>query len=71
MSHHLLTETGAARLLALTTAQVRRLVAAGAVPVVELPNGEVRFDAEDLRRWAGNFRRQPVICRPARGTLTR
>jgi excisionase family DNA binding protein len=65
----LLTETGAARLLALTTNDVRRLVRRGEIPTVELPNGEIRFDGEDLRRWAATFRRTPVICRPVRETV--
>jgi hypothetical protein len=65
----LLTETGAARLLALTSNEVRRLARRREIPIVELPNGEIRFDAAEIVRWAATFRRPPVICRPLRETV--
>ena len=60
----LLTETGAARLLALTSNEIRGLVRRGEIPTVELPNGETRFDPEEVRRWAATFRRAAVSRSP-------
>ena len=60
MMLRLLTETGAARLLALTSNDIRRLVRSGLIPTVELPGGETRFDREDLTQWVAGFRRSAV-----------
>ena len=70
MMLRLITESGAARLLALTSNDIRRLVRSGLIPTVELPGGETRFDPEEVRRWAATFRRAAVPRSPARETIT-
>jgi excisionase family DNA binding protein len=55
----LLTDSEAADFLRLTTRQVVRLAKRGDVPSVNLPDGEVRFDLDDLRQWV-EARKRPV-----------
>jgi len=47
----LLTQDEAADILKLSARQVLRLAGKGQLPSIRLPNGEVRFDPGDLRRW--------------------
>lgn len=54
---HLLTDSEAAELLRLTPRQVARLAKRGELPSVELPGNEIRFDADDLRRWVDSHKR--------------
>jgi hypothetical protein len=47
----LLTQYEAADVLALTPRQVVRLASRGELPKVIFPNGEIRFDPDDLAEW--------------------
>ena len=47
----LITDSEAAEILCLTVRQVARLARRDDLPHVNLPNGELRFDADDLRAW--------------------
>lgn len=51
MNNQLLNLFGVARQLSTTRDQAKRLVDTGALPVVVLPNGEPRVDADDVRDW--------------------
>ncbi len=53
----LLTDTEAADILRLTPRQVLRLAGRGELPSVALPNGETRFDPDDIRRWVETRKR--------------
>ena len=57
MTTQLLNPADAAAVLMLTPAQVRTLVRKGQLPHVALPNGEVRFDPDDIRRWVETRKR--------------
>jgi excisionase family DNA binding protein len=48
---HLLTPADVAGWLSLPARQVKRLARRGDIPAVELPGGELVFDADDLREW--------------------
>lgn len=69
----LLTEYGAAELLNITPHQVRRLAREGRIPLVELLNGVVRFDARELLTFI-TMRTRPAVdeltTRPAIEELT-
>jgi hypothetical protein len=57
MGHELLVdETRVADALALTSAQVRRLVNRGDLPCRILPDGSRRIDPAELRQWIDNLR---------------
>ena len=65
MTHtRLLTDTEAAELLQMLTARLKRLAKAGKVPCVRLPDGELRFDSNDLAAWV------EVHKQPARAEVT-
>ena len=53
----LLTDSETADYLRLTTRQVVRLAKRGDVPSVNLPDGELRFDAADLHQWVESLKR--------------
>ena len=55
----LLTPSDAAAVLVLTPAEVNTLARKRQLPFVELPNGERRYDADDLQRWIDS-RKQPA-----------
>jgi excisionase family DNA binding protein len=57
MGQTLLTDSEAADFLRLTARQVARLAKRGELPSVNLPNGETRFDADDLRLWVETLKR--------------
>lgn len=48
----LLDVDGAAELLTLTREAVRTLAKRRQLPIIKLPNGKLRFDANDLLAWA-------------------
>lgn len=56
---NLLTDGEAARLVRMPPARFVRLVKAGEVPAVRLPDGEVRFLEADLWAWIERYR-QPA-----------
>ena len=53
----LLNPSDAAAVLMLTPAQVRTLVRRGLLPHVVFPNGEIRFDPNDIRQWVESLKR--------------
>lgn len=53
----ILTPDEAAELLKLSTRQTLRLVSRNEVPHFRLPNGEIRFDSDDLRQWLHTLKR--------------
>jgi excisionase family DNA binding protein len=55
-----LTESDAAAYLRISIRDLGRLVAARAIPFIELPGGQIRFDLEDLAAWCRTRRRDPV-----------
>jgi excisionase family DNA binding protein len=57
MTTNLLTDSEAADVLRLTPRQVARLAKRGDLPAVTLPNGETRFDPDDLRAWVESLKR--------------
>jgi excisionase family DNA binding protein len=57
MTNALLTYTEAADLLKLTPRQISRLVGRGELPSVRLPNGEIRFDPDDIHQWVESLKR--------------
>lgn len=59
MSTALLDVLDAASVLNMSTRHVHNLVRAGQLPHVAFPNGEVRFDLDDLRQWIES-RKRPV-----------
>lgn len=46
-------------MLRLTPRQVARLAKCGALPSIQLPGNEVRFDPDDIKRWV-EARKRPV-----------
>ncbi len=62
---NLLTDSEAADFLRLTTRQVVHLAKRGDVPSVNLPDGELRFDADDLRQWVESLK-QPATAEGTR-----
>jgi excisionase family DNA binding protein len=56
MNRSLLTPDGAANMLGISSGEVRRLVAIGALPHVTLPGGQVRFDPDELAGWCHTLR---------------
>jgi excisionase family DNA binding protein len=64
----LFTEDGAAAALRITPRQVRRLVDQRRIPFIELPDGQVRFDPDELAEWCRTLRRPAGVApctRPA------
>lgn len=53
----LLTEQTAARRLAISANRLQKLVREGKVPHIELPDGSIRFDVQDLEDWLESRRR--------------
>jgi predicted site-specific integrase-resolvase len=53
----LLTDSEAGDILKLTPRQVARLAKRGQIPSIELPNGETRFDSDDIRKWIETCKR--------------
>jgi len=47
----------AGRLLDMLPARVTRLAKRGDLPCVILPDGELRYSEEDLRKWVKGYRR--------------
>lgn len=70
---NLLTEFGAAELLNITPQQILRLARDSRIPVVELPNGVMRFDTRELLAFI-TMRTRPAVeeltIRPAIEELT-
>ncbi len=60
MSDRLLTIDDAAELLVMTPTRIRRLVKAGVLPHLALPEGEVRFTRDDLLAWRRSLRTPPL-----------
>lgn len=54
----LLTDIEVADLLQIPTSHVRRYVREDKIPYVILPGGDVRFLADELRRWIADRKRQ-------------
>lgn len=52
----LLSDIGAGRLLNMSSKRVRKLARAGLIPKIVLPNGEFRFDANDLQEWIATLK---------------
>jgi excisionase family DNA binding protein len=59
---NLLTDSEAADFLRLTTRQVVTLAKRGELPSVNLPDGEIRFDLDDLRAWVESLKK-PATAR--------
>lgn len=57
MTDTLLTTAEAAQLLRMLPARLVRFAKVGKVPTVLLPDGELRFDAADLRLWIEQHKR--------------
>ena len=55
-AQQLLTRSEAAELLRMTPTRVARLARAQRIPHVPLPDGEIRFVAEDLWDWIRQLR---------------
>jgi len=55
---NLLTDVEAARKVRMTTSRLIRLARAGDVPCVRLPDGELRFDPQDLAGWIGQHKHE-------------
>ncbi len=53
----LLTDSETADVLRLTPRQVAKLARRGELPTVNLPGNEVRFDAEEIRRFVESRKR--------------
>ena len=53
----LLTTADAATKLAMLHSRVIRLARKGVIPSVCLPDGEIRFDPEDLALWISRYKR--------------
>jgi hypothetical protein len=58
---HLLHDFEAADLLRMPASRLKRLANTGQVPHVRLPDGEFRFDADDLWQWVDQYRRDPHV----------
>ncbi len=56
----LLSIYAAARFLSIDSRELRGLIEAGDVPRVELPTGDVRFDAGDLIAWTETMKKRPA-----------
>ena len=52
----LLIDGEAARLLRMPLCSLKRLAKIGGIPHVLLPDGEIRFDPEDLREWVDSHK---------------
>ena len=61
MSTSVLTGLEAASYLRISTRQLERLVRDKQVPFLELPDGQVRFDLDDLADWCRTRRRGPEL----------
>ena len=53
---HLLSDDEAADLLRMLPSRLKRLARAGLVPHVQLPDGELRFEAGELAEWIDRHR---------------
>jgi excisionase family DNA binding protein len=58
----ILSESGAASYLRIGERELRRLVAGRQIPFIELPDGQVRFDSDDLAEWCRGRRRAPFAA---------
>jgi hypothetical protein len=58
-TRRLLTDTDAADILQMPAARLARFAKANKVPYVRLPDGEIRFDPDDLREWVETLK-QPA-----------
>lgn len=56
----LLTSGEAAERLRMLRSRVVRLARAGVIPHVALPDGEIRFDADELDAWVSRHRQLPA-----------
>ena len=63
-TQQLLCPSDAAAVLVLTSAQVRTLVRKRQLAFVELPNGEIRFDAADLLAWIDSHKQSAKEATP-------
>lgn len=59
LADRLLTASEAARILRLAPRRIEQMASRGEMPSVRLPNGETRYDADDLARWI-DAHRQPA-----------
>ena len=57
----LVTEYGASTILGISHQEVLKLVDREEIPHVHLPSGDVRFDPDDLRRWAESYKRPIAV----------
>ena len=55
----LITDSEAAEMLRMTVRQLARLARRRELPSIHLPNGDLRFDVEDLQQWINSLK-QPV-----------
>ena len=58
-TQRLLNDIDAADILQMPAARLARLAKANKVPHVRLPDGEIRFDPDDLRQWVESLK-QPA-----------
>ena len=65
----LLTEHTAARRLSVTINRLRALVRESQIPYIELPDGEIRFDAQDLQEWIESRRRGENLAKIGVGSF--
>ena len=70
MSDTLLTTAEAAQLLRMLPARLVRFAKAGKLPTVLLPDGELRFDAADLRGWIEQYKRPVDVVTEAESAPT-
>jgi predicted site-specific integrase-resolvase len=56
----LLTDIDVGDLLQVPTSHVRRYVRENKIPFVTLPNGEIRFLADEFWRWIAERKEQPL-----------
>ncbi|MCC6127444.1 MAG: helix-turn-helix domain-containing protein [Pirellulales bacterium] len=59
METTLLLDSQIAELLCLSPRQVLRLAKRGKIPHIVLPNGEIRFDFQDVKTWLKTCTRLP------------
>lgn len=58
--HQLLHDGDAARLIGMPRSRLVRLAKHGKAPCIILPDGEIRFSEDDIRRWV-DAHKQPVV----------
>ena len=59
----LLTEFQAARKLAVSLRELKKMVRAGQIPFVEMPDGSARFEESQLEGWIESRRAETVMLR--------